>query len=143
MPAAVERFLDTNVLLYLVSEDAAFADRAEAEVGAGGVVSVQVLNEFASVARHRFRMTLGQVREVLGAVRAACEVVPVTIETHDLGIEIADRHRLAVYDGMILASAQIAGCRVLLSEDFTDGQRFKALIVRNPFRQAARPQDRR
>jgi predicted nucleic acid-binding protein len=134
MPAGVERFFDTNVLLYLVSEDVAHADRAEAEVKAGGVVSVQVLNEFASVARRKLRMTLGQVREVLAVVRAACEVVPITIETHDLGIDISERHRLAVYDGMIVASARLAGCAVLLSEDFNDGQRFGPLVIRDPFR---------
>ena len=37
-------FLDTNVLLYLVSDDTAKADRAEALVALGGTVSVQVLN---------------------------------------------------------------------------------------------------
>ena len=44
-------FFDTNVLLYLLSEDAAMADRAEEIIAIGGVISVQILNEFASVAR--------------------------------------------------------------------------------------------
>ena len=38
-------FFDTNVLIYLASDDAAKADRAEAIVRDGGTVSVQVLNE--------------------------------------------------------------------------------------------------
>jgi len=41
---AAERFFDTNVLLYLLSVDQNKADRAEAELTAGGSVSVQVLN---------------------------------------------------------------------------------------------------
>jgi predicted nucleic acid-binding protein len=48
MPA-VERFFDTNVLLYLLWADAARAGRAEDELAGGGAVSVQVLNEFAAV----------------------------------------------------------------------------------------------
>ena len=49
-------FFDTNVLLYLVSEDTKKADRAEALVRQGGVISVQVLNEAANVARRKMRM---------------------------------------------------------------------------------------
>jgi len=45
--SAAESFFDTNVLLYLLSKDAAKADLAEALLATGGVVSVQVLNEFA------------------------------------------------------------------------------------------------
>ena len=45
-----EDFFDTNVLLYLLSADAAKADRAEELLAIGGTISVQVLNEFADVA---------------------------------------------------------------------------------------------
>ena len=38
MSAAALPFIDTNVLLYLFSADAAKADRAEQAVGAGGVI---------------------------------------------------------------------------------------------------------
>jgi predicted nucleic acid-binding protein len=48
-----ETFFDTNVLLYLLSEDAAKADRAEELIANGGVISVQVLNEFAVVASRK------------------------------------------------------------------------------------------
>ena len=36
-------FFDTNILIYLASDDAAKADRAEAIVRDGGAISVQVL----------------------------------------------------------------------------------------------------
>ena len=42
-------FLDTNVILYLLSEDTTKADRAEALLAQGGTVSVQILNEAANV----------------------------------------------------------------------------------------------
>ena len=45
-----DSFFDTNVLFYLLSKDATKSDRVEELLGSGGVVSVQVLNEFASVA---------------------------------------------------------------------------------------------
>ena len=133
MPVA-ERFFDTNVLLYLLTGDSDHADKAEKELLTGGIVSVQVLNEFTAAAIQKLRMKIADIREVLDAVRASCECVPVTIETHEAGLVLAERHQLPVYDAMIVASAQLAGCRVLVSEDFNDGQRFKQLVVRNPFR---------
>ena len=48
--SAAENFFDTNVILYLLSADTGKADRAEVLLTAGGTISVQVLNEFASVA---------------------------------------------------------------------------------------------
>ena len=53
-----DRFFDTNVLLYLLSKDTAKADRAEILLASGGVISVQVLNEFASVASRKLALTI-------------------------------------------------------------------------------------
>ena len=128
-----DRFVDTNVLLYLLSADAAKADRAEAALSEGGVVSVQVLNEFASVASRKLGMTIAETREALAVVRALCRTVPLTEGTHDKGLEIAERYGLAVYDAMIVAAALLAGCDTLYSEDLQDGQRLDGrLTVRNP-----------
>ena len=46
-------FLDTNVIVYAFGSDDPRSARAEALLAAGGVISVQVLNEFVSVARRR------------------------------------------------------------------------------------------
>jgi predicted nucleic acid-binding protein len=134
--SAGEQFFDTNVLLYLLSGEDAKADRAEVLIAGGGVVSVQVLNEFAAVASRKLRMAWPEVREILAQVRAVCRVVPLDVETHDGGLNLAERWRLPFYDALILASALRAGCRVLYSEDFQDGQLFeKQMTVRNPFRE--------
>jgi predicted nucleic acid-binding protein len=133
--SGADRFLDTNVLLYLLSADAGKADRAEAALSEGGVVSVQVLNEFASVASRKLGMTIAETREALAVVRALCRIVPLTEATHDKGLEIAERYGLAVYDAMIVAAALLAGCDTLYSEDLQDGQRLDGrLTVRNPLR---------
>ena len=129
-----ESFIDTNVLVYLVSGNASRAHRAEEIVAAGGVVSVQVLNEVASVASRKLRFTVAEIRELTTVIRAACRVVALSEETHDLGMEFAERHSLSIYDAMILASAQLAGCAVVLSENLQDGQRLSSLRIRNPFR---------
>ena len=130
----VRPFVDTNVLLYLLSDDAAKADRAEALLRGRIVISVQVLNEFANVARRKLRLEWGAVAQSLVDIRRFSEVRPLTLDTHERGIALAKRHRLSVYDAMIAAAALDAGCDTLASEDFSAGQRFeRQLTVRNPF----------
>jgi predicted nucleic acid-binding protein len=128
-------FLDTNVLLYLFSEDAGKADRAEELASADGVVSVQVLNEFVAVARRKLEMTWGDVAEAVSVVQQACSVEPLTVEVHNEARRLAEAHQLAWHDALIVASALTAGCSTLYSEDMQHGMRIgKTLTIRNPFR---------
>lgn len=126
-------FFDTDILLYLLSADAAKAQRAEELVAERGWVSVQVLNEFASVASRKLRMPIPEIRECLEPIRSICVVEPVSVETHALGLEVAERFGFSLYDSMIVAAALLAGCGTLYSEDLQDGQRIDGLLIRNPF----------
>lgn len=129
-----EPFFDSNILLYLLSADTAKADRAEELVAGGGVISVQVLNEFASVAVRKLGMTHGEIREVLAPIRAICRVEPLTLETHDQALRISGRYGFSIYDALIVGAAQLAGCTRLYSEDLQDGQLIDdGLVIVNPF----------
>ena len=128
-----EGFLDSNVVLYLTSPNEAKAARVESLLAAGPSVSVQVLNEFAAVARRKFRMDWSEVREMLSTIRNVCTVYPVSIGIHERGIRIAERYGFGVYDSMIVAAALEAGCSTLYSEDMQDGQTIDGLRIRNPF----------
>ncbi len=132
MPAD-EAFLDTNVLLYLLSSEPTKADRAETLISYGGVISVQVLNEFASVATRKLSMSVPEIREVLSTVRTLCDVVPLSAQTHDLALDFAERYHLSIFDALIIAAAVQAKCRVLYSEDMQHGQKIEGLTIRNPF----------
>lgn len=131
--SAADDFFDTNVLLYLLSADAGEADRAETLLSGGGVISVQVLNEFVSVATRRLGLDLPAVRDILDTVRAVCKVTPVDLETHDAALDLIERYGFAVYDGLIVAAALGAGCSTLYSEDMHHGRRIGRLTIRNPF----------
>jgi predicted nucleic acid-binding protein len=127
-------FVDTNVLLYLLSSDAGKADRAEALLGGGVVLSVQVLNEFASVARRKLKLDWPEVVQALRDIRRFADVRALTVQTHDQGLTLAQRYQFSLYDAMIVASALEAGCATLFSEDFSAGQRIgRQLQIRNPF----------
>lgn len=128
-------FFDTSVLFYLLSGDARKADRVEQLLAKRGVISVQVLNEFAAVARRKLRLPLTGVREILDTIRAVCAVEAVTVATHDRGLAVCERYGFSIYDSMMVASALIAGARVLHTEDLQHGQVIDLqLRVVNPFR---------
>lgn len=132
--AGTEVFFDTNILLYLLSTDTAKADKAEELVAGGGMVSVQVLNEFAAVGLRKLGMSHGEVREALDPIRSVCKVVPLTLETHDEALGIAQRYGYAFYDALILGAARLAGCGRVYSEDMRDGQVIEeGLVIVNPF----------
>jgi predicted nucleic acid-binding protein len=129
-----EAFFDTNIFLYLLSADSEKADRAEALIATGGTISVQVLNEFATVASRKLRMSWTDIREVLGTIRAVCRVESLSLETHELGISISQRYGYSVYDSMILAAAWLAECRIVYTEDLQHGQMIDDRIkIVNPF----------
>lgn len=117
-----DRFCDTNVLLYLIGDDDAKATRAEQILRAGPTISVQVLNEFASVARRKARKEWPEVRDMLNLISVAAEVVPLTYEVHIVGMDVAQRHNFHIYDALIIAAALEAGCTTLYSEDMQHGQ---------------------
>ena len=127
-------FIDTNILLYLLSEDSNKADRAETIVRAGGTISVQVLNELANVTHRKLAMSWMEINEFLSLIRSLCSIEPLTIETHDMGKLIAERYKLSVYDAMIVAAALLGGCDTLYSEDMQDGLLIdNQLRICNPF----------
>jgi predicted nucleic acid-binding protein len=67
--SAAEAFFDTNVLLYLLSEETAKAARAEELIARGGITNVQVLNEFASISIRKLAMPIEEIREILTTIR--------------------------------------------------------------------------
>jgi predicted nucleic acid-binding protein len=82
-------FFDTGVLIYIASDDAAKADRAEAMVREGGAISVQVLNEITNVARRKMKLSWRETTGFLSSLRELLTVHPVTVDTHELGLTLA------------------------------------------------------
>ena len=88
-------FLDSNVILYLLSADARKADTAEALLSQNPSISVQVLNEITSVCHRKLKMPWSETHALLAAVKASCSVVPLTVDTHAKAMQIAQQHHLS------------------------------------------------
>ena len=132
--AAVAPFLDSNILLYSYSDDPR-SSTAKGIISEPYAISVQVLNEFANVSIKKQRLDWKTVEErLIAIVTLAATIVPLTMETHMLAIEVARRYRLQFYDSMIVAAALLADSDTLLSEDMHDGLVIEErLTIRNPF----------
>ena len=131
----VKAFFDTNVLIYAVAENDPRSTQAEELLSSGGVLSVQILNEFVSVARRKILMPWSEVTEALDAFRVLCPApLPITIKMHEAAVKIAEKHGYHIYDALVVAAALEAGCSTLYSEDLHDGQTIDGqLTIRNPF----------
>jgi predicted nucleic acid-binding protein len=128
-------FFDSNVLLYVASGDPAKADQAERLIGAGGIISVQVLNEITNVARRKMGMSWTETHAFLSLVRSLLPVEPLTVDVHKTGLALAERYGLSIYDAMIAASALHADCDTLWTEDMQDGMTLDDRVrITNPFR---------
>ena len=126
-------FADTNVVLYLL-DDGPKADRAESVLADQPRISVQVLNEALVNCRRKAGLSWEETGAFLAGVRSLCQVEVLTLQTHDVGQALAERYGLSVYDAMIVASALIAGCTTLWSEDMQDGLIVEGqLRIVNPF----------
>jgi predicted nucleic acid-binding protein len=133
MPA--KAFFDTHVLIYAVAQDDPRSPQAEELLASGGVLSVQILNEFASVARRKILMSWSDVMEALNAFRVLCpSPLPITIEMHDAALKIARKHGYSIYLALVVSAALEAGCTTLYSQDLHDGQTIDGqLRICNPF----------
>jgi predicted nucleic acid-binding protein len=102
MPARVSparAFFDTSVLVYVVTDDDWRSEVAASLLRRGGVVSVQVLNEFVSVLRKKMRQSWDTIQQDLSDIRTLCNpALSVTLSTHEAALRIAQRYGYQIYD---------------------------------------------
>ena len=135
----VERFFDTNVLLYGYDLDVpakrlvakSLIEEAWRQPGRTAI-SVQVLQEFQ----------INFVRKGHAPAEAATlledftawPVIDNTLALFRLGLSLQARWQLSLWDAMILAAAKASGARELVTEDFSHGQDYGGVLAINPFR---------
>jgi len=133
-------FLDTNVVVYAYDERSPqkqeVARRLLKDAVSGKIViSTQVLAEFAATMLHKVSppARADAVMRGLDALEAIRMIVP-DAELVRRAVEARAAYGIHFYDGMIVAAAERAGCKRLLSEDFSAGQEYFGVTVSNPFR---------
>jgi len=136
---SAEVFLDTNILVYCFDSDSPAKQTKAKQLLAGSdwFVSWQVIQEFSSVALHRFKVPLkpDDLSDYIALkLWPHCRILPSEVILKK-AIAVHARYGFRYYDSLVVASA-MAGCAtVLFSEDLQHGQPIGSLTIRNPFLQ--------
>ncbi|MCY4163815.1 MAG: PIN domain-containing protein [bacterium] len=133
-------FVDTNVLVYArdlsepVKQQSAQEWMSVLWASQKGRISVQVLNEYYVTVTRKLNPGLS-AQDARADIEDFHAWVPVAISTAILSAAFAveDSFGFAYWDCLIVATAQAASCRYLLTEDLQDAQRIDAVTVVNPF----------
>jgi predicted nucleic acid-binding protein len=98
------------------------------------VVSVHVLNEFASVLRKKFQFSPAEIRARIEHILDVTEAISLTTNHTLAALDLMEKYRLSWFDALILATALDNNCTIIYSEDLQDGllleQRMRVI---NPF----------
>lgn len=136
-------FVDTNILVYRrdagQGEKQARADAWMERLWAerNGRLSYQVLQEYYVTVTSKLRPGL-DAESARNDVRSLLAWHPISVDAGvvEAAWVLQDRYKLSWWDSLIVAAAQVADCRVLLSEDLQDGQELGQVRVVNPFQHA-------
>lgn len=132
-------FLDTNILVYAYDAGSLrkrkiAQDLVRKAMLGEAITSAQALGEFASTLLHKVtpKVRLQDVLSVLDAL-GPMAIVTSDGDTVRRAVEAHAKYGIHFYNGMIVASAERAGCKRILSEDFNSGQKYFGVVVENPF----------
>lgn len=131
-------FMDTNVLVYADAGDEPAKQAIAIELiselrrTGNGVVSTQVLQEYANVALRKLRLPPALVRDRL-RFYAGFDVVPTSPDMIAQALDLHIAHGIAFYDALIVQAAMSSGCDRLWSEDLQAGRIVGGLTIANPF----------
>lgn len=134
------RFVDTDVLLYSISEDPeerGKATRARTMLEDRSLVlSVQVLAEFYFQATRASRPDKLSHEQAAGLVKSFMRW---SIQESNKQLVLAalgamERFGLSYWDAAIIEAARLSGCRTVVSEALKDGEDYDGVRVENPFK---------
>lgn len=135
----MRNFLDTNILVYADAndepkkQDIAIAIIRENLLANSGVISTQVLQEYANVALRKLGLSAELVAERI-KFYSNFEVVITSPELLISAIGLYDTRKTSFYDALIIGAAINSSCDTLLSEDLQGGAVFGTTNVENPFK---------
>ena len=133
MPAE-RAFIDTNVLIYLFSDDDIDKKNITYECinKYERFISTQVLNEFCNVCIKKLGLSFLVIQNAVVQLCDAFNVVVNNQENVLNALKLHEKYGYTYYDSLIIASAIDCDCKFLLTEDLADGQTIENnLIIHN------------
>jgi len=130
-----DSFIDTNIVIYTLSQDELKQKAAIVLLAKKPVVSVQVLSETANIMRKKLGFDISSVRIIIDRIANECTTIqPLSVNTLRDGLDLSERYGFSHFDSLIVASALNADCTKLYSEDMHHGLIVnQRLTIINPF----------
>src|SRR5262249_38051683 len=98
-----------------------------------GVLLLQTLAEFSSVAIGKGKLPIAAVRAMIDRWRAVLPVRPAENDDLPAALDAVKMHRISFWDAMLWAAARRVGVRYMLTEDLQDGFELDGVRFINPF----------
>ena len=134
---------DSNILIYAELEPDSEKGKRSADLilrGArDGVVPAQVLGEYLRFVQRRAPAAFERALRQASIYRAVFLMPPTTDSVINSASELAQAHRMQLWDCVVCIAAIDAGAKVLLTEDMQDGRTIDGLRLINPFAAANSP----
>lgn len=135
---------DTNVLAYadgVLETDADIVKRKAAwdligtviEQGTPLFVPAQVLIELHDLLVRKRRLPRDDAAASIALWQQRFDVIPTSTAVLDAAMELSARHKMRIFDAIILAAASEVRCDILYSEDMQHGFAWRGVEVVNPF----------
>ena len=130
--------LDTNVLVYAFTESSLKAQQGEGLLRLRPWISIQALNELASVLRRKRALNWGEIEIVVETIAGLCVVADLTLDGHRQALQLVQRYQLSWWDALQLAVSLDAGADTFYSEDLQGGLVLEGRMrIVNPFAASA------
>ncbi len=132
-------FIDTNIIIYAndardkEKQATAFLQVAELMTSGSGVISTQVLQEYAHVALNKLHQRQDVILRQLVLLEGGLEVIQQTPTLIRRSVEIKSTYQISFWDACLISAAELAKCHTILSEDMNTGQFYSGIAMRNPF----------
>ncbi len=134
-------FLDSNVLLYQFDRKALQKQSVAREIivnaltTRSAIISFQGVQETLNVLTRKLPVPMAEldVQDVLNNMLIPLMRVMPSAALYTDALRIAQRFKFSFYDALIVAAAQSAGCKRLLTEDMQHGDVIDGLRIVNPF----------
>jgi predicted nucleic acid-binding protein len=134
-------FFDTNILVYAYDQHDPKKQTKAQELLTDGIkqerlfLSVQVLGEFFNVVTRHIPqpMSPGEAKEIINTL-SILPVQDIDMTMVKRAIDTHEMYQISYWDSLIVSAAERSGCRIILSEDLSDGQTYHNILVNNPFK---------
>lgn len=133
-----KHFIDTNIIVYandtadIAKQKVAISFITDSIKNKNGVISLQVLQEYANIALNKLNQEPNIVIRQI-KILEMLDIVEPDLEHIKRAVEIKSAYKTSFLDAGIIAAAEKAGCDMIISEDFSSNQFYAGLKAVNLF----------